>query len=114
LPAFDLAGLTAYWRHLYPRNTADHVAADTDFPVDTVKNWLKGRNGMRVPQVLVVLAVYGPSALTAMWGGRVPAWLDASVAASRVAELDRMQAAIDAERDALMALPTQPNDMERG
>jgi hypothetical protein len=112
LPDFNIEGLTTYWRRLYPRKTADKVAADTGLPIETVKNWLKGRNGLRVPQLLVILAVYGPDALAACWGGRPPAWLNASVAAKRSQDLDRLQAQIDAERAALMALPTPIQEAE--
>lgn len=112
LPAFEMEGLTTYWRRMYPRNTAEQVVADTGFPIDTVKNWLKGRNGLRVPHLLVILAVYGPDALAACWGGRAPAWLNASVAAKRSQDLDRMQAQIDAERAALMAIPAPFQETE--
>lgn len=114
LPAMDLAGLGAFLRRIHPRKTADCVEADTGISADTVRNWLKERNGPQVPQLLVLLAVYGPRALTALWHGHVPGWLDASVAATRVAELDRMQAALDAERAALLARPTSPNATSRG
>jgi hypothetical protein len=104
----DLAGLAALLRRLHPRNTADLVARDLcrfdpQFSPGTVRNWLDGRNRLSLTNLLMLIDVYGPDVLIALWPVPAPAWMDRQAIAAEEAALDAMAEALAAKRAALRA-----------
>ncbi|BDA84991.1 hypothetical protein Sa4125_25330 [Aureimonas sp. SA4125] len=95
------ARVAAYLRRLYPARTADNVAADTGLNSGTIAKWLERESAPNGVAMLVLIAIYGPDFLGAVMK-RAPAWLDASQrmteASALAAELDKIQARLDAVR----------------
>lgn len=97
LPDCDPQWLADFLRRVHPQKTATHVEAQTGVSEDTVKNWLKGRNQVSGWHLSLLIAVYGPNVLKAMWSGSVPGWLDSAVQAEAVAKREAQKARLDAE-----------------
>lgn len=93
--------VAAYLRRLYPQRTADNVAADTGLNSATIAKWLERESAPGGIAMLVLVAIYGPDFLGAVME-KAPAWLDASQrlseASALAAELDKIQARLDAVR----------------
>lgn len=86
--AVDGAGLARFLRGQHPDKTAQHVAARTHLPADTVKKWLAGAALPNGRAILILSCAYGPELLRAMLH-RPPGWLDA---AARGAEQVKLEA----------------------
>lgn len=84
----DGPGLARFLRGEHPDKTAQHVAARTHLPADTVKKWLAGAALPNGRAILILACAYGPELLRAMLH-RPPGWLDA---AARGAEQVRLEA----------------------
>lgn len=93
--------VSAYLRRLYPERTAANVAADTGIKAPTVAKWLEQESAPNGIAMLVLVAIYGPDFLGAVMP-KAPAWLDEtqrlSEAGALAAELDKIQARLDAVR----------------
>lgn len=96
----DLAGLSAWLRRRHPVKTAAAVAAETGLPEERVRKWLAGSAAPTGGSLVALLAAYGPAVLAAALT-HVPAWLDESVRAEALAELERERARLAAEMEKL-------------
>ena len=100
----DFDGIVAWWRRLYPANTAEHVASDLGAPVTTAKKWILRETNPDAVRLLAAVAFYGPD-LIAAGLRRSPAWLDAAQRAQRATDLDLRISEMLRQRDALRAPP---------
>ncbi|MGJ4855551.1 hypothetical protein ACN6KF_001497 [Labrys sp. La1] len=86
--------VTAHLRKIYPNKPAEHVAAATDLPVDTVRKWFARQNTPNGPAIVRLVFVYGIDFLCSIMD-EPPRWLD------RAAQAEE-KAAIDADLEALL------------
>lgn len=105
---FDQSGLVTFLRQQHPTKTADHVSALCGVSVDTVRNWLKGRNHISITHSILLVAVYGPDALKAMWSGALPGWLDVAVQDEALARNEAEFHRLAAERAAITSQKVGP------
>ncbi len=63
---FDLDGLLAFFRALYPVKPIEHVAAEGNFPVGSVKNWFERSARPRAQHLARIMVVWGMPAIVAM------------------------------------------------
>ena len=101
---FDAEGMSAWLRRRYPRNTVEHVAADTGIPISTVQNYLLGRSEPVGEYLLRLIEEYGRPFLLAVFK-KPPAWLADPRREEKVAQLRERFRAIDTDmRDLFSAL----------
>lgn len=67
--------VVAFLRRRHPLKTADHVAAATGIPVNTVKTWLQRASAPDAEGYTALWIAYGPDFLGVLAGGRAPTWL---------------------------------------
>lgn len=67
--------IVAFLRRQHPLKTADHVAAATGIPVNTVKTWLQRGSAPDAEGCTSLWIAYGPDFLAVLAGGRAPGWL---------------------------------------
>lgn len=86
----------AFLRDLYPRDTGAHVEADSRgrIPAGTVEKWLQLVAFPRAAHQFLIVGLYGPGALAAMF--RVaPPWLDDAVRAAEIREVHEARRRLD-------------------
>lgn len=93
-----LGRLAQFLRRIEPLDTAAVVAAETGIAEETIRNWLKGRNGLQAGHLIALTAAYGPDALAAAFGPAAPAWLDSACRAARAAAIEARIAELERER----------------
>lgn len=89
--------VSSFLRRLYPRKTAETVAADTGISQSTVATWVDRCASPNSAGFVALTLAYGPEFLAAITGARVPAWLDRAVRAERLARLEAQQGEIERE-----------------
>lgn len=99
----DHTGLARFFRQLHPFDTAGLVAADLGVSRSTARNWLEGRNRLSLPHLLLLMAVYGPDVLKALWPGSAPGWLDSAVQAEMIERREAQLAKLQTDLAALKA-----------
>jgi len=86
----DLDAMASHLRAVHPIKTAENVGADTGFPAETVRQWLRGASRPNCLGVLALVGVYGPELLAAAMPS-APDWLRrALIAERRRAAMDEM------------------------
>ena len=97
---FDLGGFARFCRERHPAKTAQHVAAETGLPLDSVKKWLAGDAVPGGRALLALLCVYGPDLAHAMLNG-APSWISSAARAECSRRLDAEIAIRQTERSRL-------------
>lgn len=98
--AFTRDGLVVWLRAHFPRNTCQHVEADTGIPAATVDNWLIGRSQPKVEHFVRLICAYGPALLLDSVQNSAE-WIERAAAAERALEIDREMARLRQELEAL-------------
>lgn len=93
----------AFVKQLYPSKTADHVAADTGVPSQTVRRWLEGVSKPSWVAFSRLIFAYGPAFLIAVYP-KAPKWLDEAHRRERQEALKAEQRRIAAQLAALEPL----------
>ena len=97
---FDIAGFARFCRERHPAKTAQHVAAESGLPLDSVKKWLAGDAVPGGRALLALLCLYGPDLAHAMLND-MPVWMSTAQRAERGRLLEREIAARRAALDQL-------------
>lgn len=92
-----LDGIGTFLRTLYPEKTAANVAADTGLPVDSIKKWLNGEASPGFKATVVLIGVYGPGFVSAMFQG-APEWVERAASEERLSQIEAEIAALEAQR----------------
>ena len=100
-PTLEIDGLCDFLRTRHPTDTAKLVHRETGIEYETIRNWLRGRNGLNLSHLPPLLEAYGPSVLAACLT-YAPAWLDDAVMAEQLREAEersrRLRNRIEARR----------------
>ena len=105
-PLMAMERVNRFFRRRFHFNTAEHVAAALDVPVETARNWLRGRNALSADHFWTAVQVWGLDFIVAAYPDHMPAFLDAERAETERARLEsemrtlemRLAAARAAER----------------